>query len=174
MRPPPRPRSLTACPHSPHCRAPEDTFTVYPDWHRQASTPALLADTGHAWRLPPALIPVLPAGNANDTSADLVIDAGGYPAPASPNTRAAERQPAFAGALSSSALCGHLLTGPRWPGQVIAPGPEDSRETHKEIDGEDPAGLCGQELLPGRGPTGAARDRSRQHAGSATPWRRRT
>jgi len=77
---------------------------MYPDWHRQASTPTPLAGTGHAWRLPPALIPVLPAGNANDTSADLVIDAGGYPAPASPNTRAAERQPASADAPSSSAL----------------------------------------------------------------------
>ena len=77
---------------------------MYPDWHRQASTPTPLAGTGHAWRLPPTLIPVLPAGNANDTSADLVIDAGGYPAPASPNTRAAERQPASADAPSSSAL----------------------------------------------------------------------
>jgi len=34
----------------------------------------------------------------------LVIDAGGYPALASPNARAVERQPAFADALSSSAL----------------------------------------------------------------------
>ena len=127
------PRRLPACAHllvrvrSRHvrilrtARAPEDTLTVYPDWHRQASTPTLLAGTGHAWRLPPALIPVLPAGNTNDTSADLVIDAGGYPALASPNTRAVNRQPAFADALSSSALCGHLLTGPHWPGQLIAP-----------------------------------------------------
>jgi hypothetical protein len=37
-------------------RAAEDTLTVYPDWHGPPSTWTLLAGTGHAWRLHPALL----------------------------------------------------------------------------------------------------------------------
>ena len=39
---------------------------MYPDWHRQASTWTLLAGTGHAWRLHPALSRSLPIPNPGE------------------------------------------------------------------------------------------------------------
>src|ERR1022692_90445 len=38
-------------------RAPQDTLTMYPDWHTQASTLAPPAGTGQPWRFPAAAIP---------------------------------------------------------------------------------------------------------------------
>jgi hypothetical protein len=90
------PRRLPACAHllvrvrSRHvrvpraARAPEDTLTMYPDWHGQASTSTPLAGTGHAWRLPPALLrSFLPSRGSTSGSLLAGAVAGARPRPGS-------------------------------------------------------------------------------------------